>query len=297
MASACPSSAPSPPPTPPRSPSPRARACRWPGRRGHVPPVSLLAQGNPAAAPSSQRQREGAGEFPVVRSRCPFCWTPLLSFELTVNSPHQGAGVILAGEVPPTPSTTTDADGDGDDAAELAGRARCGLADHHRAGGLPARAGAGGVDAHRGAVAGAVGRCCAPGGLRRTTAEARPADIIEVAVRRRRRRCPPIGALGWMHRQAGHPAVGDALGAEESLRVVGAQQIFDWSRQAARGCPRRRGCRLAGAAGRRRRASDLGRLAEAIHRQCARVPDTDGDAAASPGGQLRWTRPSRVPGS
>ena len=62
------------------------------------------------------------------------------------------------------------------------------------------------------------------------------------------------GALGWMHRLAGHRAVGDALGAGE-ISESWARQICDWTDKLPEDVRARCGCVLAGRGGRRRRAS------------------------------------------
>ena len=83
------------------------------------------------------------------------------------------------------------------------------------------------------------------------------------------------GALGWMHRQAGHPAVGDALGAGE-ISESWARQICDWTDRLPEDVRGDADVILLGAAAGGAELRDLGKLAEAIHRQCA-GPDTDGD--------------------
>ncbi|MGC1286493.1 MAG: DUF222 domain-containing protein [Streptosporangiaceae bacterium] len=83
------------------------------------------------------------------------------------------------------------------------------------------------------------------------------------------------GALGWMHRQAGHPAVGDALGAGE-ISESWARQICDWTDMLPEDVRGDADVFLLGAAAGGAELRDLGKLAEEIRRQCAR-PDTDGD--------------------
>ena len=83
------------------------------------------------------------------------------------------------------------------------------------------------------------------------------------------------GALGWMRRLAGHPAVGDALAAGE-ISESWARQICDWTDllpEAVRGDA---DVVLLGAAAGGFELRDLGKLAEEIQRQCA-APDSDGD--------------------
>ena len=83
------------------------------------------------------------------------------------------------------------------------------------------------------------------------------------------------GALGWMHRLAAHRAVGDALGAGE-ISESWARQICDWTDKLPEDVRGDADVILLGAAARGAELRDLGKLAEEIHRQCAR-PDTDGD--------------------
>jgi Domain of unknown function (DUF222)/HNH endonuclease len=83
------------------------------------------------------------------------------------------------------------------------------------------------------------------------------------------------GALSWMHRQAGHPAVGDALGAGE-ISESWARHICDWTDKLPEDVRGDADVILLGAAAGGAELRDLGKLAEEIHRQCAR-PDTDGD--------------------
>ena len=83
------------------------------------------------------------------------------------------------------------------------------------------------------------------------------------------------GALGWMHRLAGHRAVGDALGAGE-ISESWARQICDWTDKLPEDVRGDADVFLLGAAAGGAELRDLGKLAEEIRRQCAR-PDTDGD--------------------
>ena len=83
------------------------------------------------------------------------------------------------------------------------------------------------------------------------------------------------GALGWMHRLAGHRAVGDALGAGE-ISESWARQICDWTDMLPEDVRADADVFLLGAAAGGAELRDLGKLAEEIRRQCAR-PDTDGD--------------------
>ena len=83
------------------------------------------------------------------------------------------------------------------------------------------------------------------------------------------------GALGWMHRLAGHRTVGDALGAGE-ISESWARQICDWTGKLPAGVRGDADVFLLGAAADGAELRDLGKLAEEIRRQCAR-PDTDGD--------------------
>ena len=83
------------------------------------------------------------------------------------------------------------------------------------------------------------------------------------------------GALGWMHRLAGHRAVGDALGAGE-ISESWARQICDWTDKLHEDVRGDEDVFLLGAAAGGAELRDLGKLAEEIRRQCAR-PDTDGD--------------------
>ena len=83
------------------------------------------------------------------------------------------------------------------------------------------------------------------------------------------------GALGWMHRLAGHRAVGDALGAGE-ISESWARQICDWTDMLPEDVRGDADVFLLGAAAGGAELRDLGKLAEEIRRQCAR-PDTDGD--------------------
>ena len=83
------------------------------------------------------------------------------------------------------------------------------------------------------------------------------------------------GALGWMHRLAGHRTVGDALGAGE-ISESWARQICDWTDKLPEDVRGDADVFLLGAAADGAELRDLGKLAEEIRRQCAR-PDTDGD--------------------
>ena len=138
--------------------------------------------------------------------------------------------------------------------------------------GLPARAGAGVVDAHRGAVTGAVG-VQRPGRLRRRRARL-GADVAEVAAPGSPA-APPIGALGWMRRLAAHRAVGDALAAGE-ISESWARQICDWTDALPEDVRGDADVILLGAAAGGADLADLGALAEELRKMHAR-PDTDGD--------------------
>jgi hypothetical protein len=83
------------------------------------------------------------------------------------------------------------------------------------------------------------------------------------------------GALGWMHRLGGHRAVGDALGAGE-ISESWARQICDWTGKLPADVRGDADVFLLTAAAGGAELRDLGKMAEEIHRQCAR-PDTDGD--------------------
>jgi Domain of unknown function (DUF222)/HNH endonuclease len=83
------------------------------------------------------------------------------------------------------------------------------------------------------------------------------------------------GALGWMHRLAGHRGVADALGAGE-ISESWARQICDWTDTLPEEVRGEADVFLLTAAARGAELRDLGKLAEEIARQCAR-PDTDGD--------------------
>jgi hypothetical protein len=83
------------------------------------------------------------------------------------------------------------------------------------------------------------------------------------------------GALGWMHRLAGHRAVGDALGAGE-ISESWARQICDWTDKLPAEVRGDADVFLLTAAARGAELRDLGKMAEEIARQSAR-PDTDGD--------------------
>jgi hypothetical protein len=83
------------------------------------------------------------------------------------------------------------------------------------------------------------------------------------------------GALGWMHRLAGHRAVGDALGAGE-ISESWARQICDWTDRLPEDVRGDADAFLLTAAAGGAELRDLGKMAEEIQRQCAQ-PDTDGD--------------------
>jgi hypothetical protein len=83
------------------------------------------------------------------------------------------------------------------------------------------------------------------------------------------------GALGWMHRLAGHPRVGDALGAGE-ISESWARQICDWTDKLPEDVRGDADAFLLTAAAGGAELRDLGKMAEEIQRQCAQ-PDTDGD--------------------
>jgi hypothetical protein len=83
------------------------------------------------------------------------------------------------------------------------------------------------------------------------------------------------GALGWMHRLAGHRAVGDALGAGE-ISESWARHICDWTDKLPADVRDDADAILLGAAAAGAELRDLGTLAEEIRKQCAR-PNTDGD--------------------
>jgi hypothetical protein len=83
------------------------------------------------------------------------------------------------------------------------------------------------------------------------------------------------GAIGWMRRQAAHPAVGDALAAAE-ISQSWARQICDWTDRLPEDVRGDADVILLTAAAGGAELRDLGTLAEEIRRQCA-GPDTDGD--------------------
>ena len=83
------------------------------------------------------------------------------------------------------------------------------------------------------------------------------------------------GALGWMHRHAAHPAVGDALAAAE-ISQSWARQICDWTDPLPEDVRGDADVFLLGAAAGGAGLRDLDRLAAEIRKQCA-GPDTDGD--------------------
>jgi Domain of unknown function (DUF222) len=83
------------------------------------------------------------------------------------------------------------------------------------------------------------------------------------------------GALAWMHRLAGHRAVGDALSAAQ-ITESWARHICDWTDKLPEDVRGDADVILLGAAAGGAELHDLGKLAEEIARQCAR-PDTDGD--------------------
>jgi|HubBroStandDraft_6_1064221.scaffolds.fasta_scaffold23043_3 hypothetical protein len=83
------------------------------------------------------------------------------------------------------------------------------------------------------------------------------------------------GALGWIHRLAGHRAAGDALAAGQ-ISESWARQICDWTDLLPEDVRGDADVFLLGAAARGAELRDLGKMAEAIRRQCAQ-PDTDGD--------------------
>jgi Domain of unknown function (DUF222)/HNH endonuclease len=83
------------------------------------------------------------------------------------------------------------------------------------------------------------------------------------------------GAMGWMRRLGGHPAVGSALAAGQ-LSQSWAREICDWTDKLPGDVRDEADEFLLGAAVSGMELRDLGKLAEAIQRQCA-APDTDGD--------------------
>jgi Domain of unknown function (DUF222) len=82
-------------------------------------------------------------------------------------------------------------------------------------------------------------------------------------------------ALAWMRRQADHPAVGDALAAGE-VSESWAREICDWTDKLPADVRCDADVFLLGAAVGGMDFRDLGKLAEAIQRECAQ-PDTDGN--------------------
>ncbi|HTZ22932.1 MAG TPA: DUF222 domain-containing protein, partial [Streptosporangiaceae bacterium] len=83
------------------------------------------------------------------------------------------------------------------------------------------------------------------------------------------------GAMAWMRRLAGHPAVGDALAAGE-VSESWAREICDWTDKLPGDVRGDADVLLLGAAAGGLELRDLGKLAEEIQRQCT-LPDTDGD--------------------
>jgi Domain of unknown function (DUF222)/HNH endonuclease len=83
------------------------------------------------------------------------------------------------------------------------------------------------------------------------------------------------GALIWMRRLAAHPAVADALAAGD-LSESWARQICDWTDALPEEVRGDADTLLLGEAAGGAGLDDLGALAEALRRHCAR-PDTDGD--------------------
>jgi len=82
------------------------------------------------------------------------------------------------------------------------------------------------------------------------------------------------GALAWMRRLAGHPAVGDALAAGE-ISESWAREICDWTDKLPGDVRGDADVILLGAAAGGLELRDLGKLAKEIQRRCAQ-PDTDG---------------------
>jgi hypothetical protein len=83
------------------------------------------------------------------------------------------------------------------------------------------------------------------------------------------------GAVRWMRRLAAHPAVADAL-ATGDLSQSWARQICDWTDALPEEVRADADTLLVGEAAGWACLEDLGALAEALRRHCAR-PDTDGD--------------------
>ena len=92
-------------------------------------------------------------------------------------------------------------------------------------------------------------------------------------------------ALRWAKRRAAHPAVGDALAAAE-ISESWARQICDWTDKLPAEVRGDADVFLLGAAAGGMGLRDLGKLAEAIRRQCA-APDTDGDDEGFAGRSVR----------
>jgi hypothetical protein len=83
------------------------------------------------------------------------------------------------------------------------------------------------------------------------------------------------GALGWMRRLAGHPAVAEALAAGQ-VSASWARQISEWTDALPEDVRGDADVILLSAAAEGADLDDLGALAEEILRRCAQ-PDTDGD--------------------
>ena len=83
------------------------------------------------------------------------------------------------------------------------------------------------------------------------------------------------GAIGWMHRLASHQPVADALAAGE-ISESWAREICDWTDPLLGEVRGEADKFLLNAAAGGMNLHDLGKLAEAIRRECAQ-PDTDGD--------------------
>jgi hypothetical protein len=92
-------------------------------------------------------------------------------------------------------------------------------------------------------------------------------------------------AMAWMRRLGGHPAVGDALAAGE-ISESWAREICDWTDKLPEDVRGDADVFLLGAAAGGMELRDLGKLAEAIQRQCA-APDTDGDDEGFAGRSVR----------
>jgi Domain of unknown function (DUF222) len=92
-------------------------------------------------------------------------------------------------------------------------------------------------------------------------------------------------AMRWAKRRAAHPAVGDALAAGE-ISESWAREICDWTDKLPDDVRGDADVFLLGAAAGGMELRDLGKLAEAIQRQCAQ-PDTDGDDEDFAGRSLR----------